>query len=87
MVISYVLIENLKRFLNVSSYVNVLNREHRRILSNFRSGCLPLAVETGRYTRPTISLNERKCIFLNKNYVEDEIHFLLDCDKLYVAGY
>jgi len=51
MVISYELIENFKKFfLNVSSYVrNVLNIQHRRILSNFRSGCLPLAVETGRY--------------------------------------
>jgi hypothetical protein len=30
-----------KSFLNVSSYVkDVLNRQHRRILSNFRSGCL-----------------------------------------------
>jgi len=37
-----------KSFLNVSSYVkDVLNRQHIRILSNFRSGCLPLAVETG----------------------------------------
>ena len=76
MVISYVLIENLKVFLNVSSYVkNVFNRQHRRILSNFRSGCLPLAVETGRYTRPKIPLNERKCIFCNNNSFEDEIHF------------
>ena len=33
-----------------------------------------------RYTRPKIPLNERKCIFCNKNSVEDEIHFLLDCD-------
>jgi hypothetical protein len=31
-------------------------------------------------TRPKIPLNERKCIFCNKNSVEDEIHFLLDCD-------
>jgi hypothetical protein len=30
-----------KSFLNVSSYEkDVLNRQHRRILSNFRSGCL-----------------------------------------------
>ena len=50
MVISYELIENKKKNLNVSSYVkNILNIQHRRILSNFRSGCLPLAVETGRY--------------------------------------
>ena len=39
-----------KSFLNVSSYVkDVLNRQHRRILSNFRSGCLSLAVKTGRF--------------------------------------
>ena len=46
----------------------------------FRSACLPLAVETDRYKRPSIPLNERKCIFCNTNSVEDEIHVLLDCD-------
>jgi hypothetical protein len=81
MVISYVLIENVQVFLNVSSYVkDVLNRQHRRILSNFRSGCLLLAVETVLYTRPNIPLNERKCKFCSNNSVKDEIHFLLDCD-------
>ena len=70
-----------KNCLTVSSYVkNVSNRQHRRVLSNFRSGCLPLAIETGRWTKPKTPLNERKCNFCNQNAIENETHFLLDCN-------
>lgn len=70
-----------KHVLEFSSYVKLVrNRQHRRVLSNFRSGCLPLAVETGRYTKPKIPLNERTCIYCTDNCVEDEKHFLLGCD-------
>ena len=40
---------------------------------------IPLAVETGRYSRPQIPLNERLCKFCNTNSVENEIHFLMLC--------
>ena len=53
----------------------VRNRGHRRILSKFRSGSLPLAVETGRYARPKIPLEDRKCKYCKSNCVEDETHF------------
>ena len=58
----------------------IMPRYHRRILSKLRAGCLSLAVETGRYMRPTIPLENRVCIFCNKNCIEDEIHFLIDCE-------
>jgi len=44
-----------------------LPRTTRRTMSLFRSGALPLAVETGRYSRPQIPLNERLCKFCNTN--------------------
>ena len=70
-----------KNCLTASSYVKtVSNRQYRRVLSNFRSGCLPLAIETGRWTKPKTPLNERKCKFCDRNVAEDEIHFLLDCN-------
>jgi hypothetical protein len=70
-----------KSSLNVSSYVkDVLNRQHRRISSILEVADKPFAVETGRYNKPKMSLNERKCVFCKENFVEDEIHFLLDCD-------
>ena len=52
----------------------------RRILAKFRSCNLPLAVETGRYTKPKTLLAERLCKFCDSAAVEDEIHFLIDCE-------
>lgn len=55
------------------SYVQNINicKQKRRILSNFRCGTLPLAIETGRYTKPKYSFLKEilqiplkmKCIF------------------------
>ena len=70
-----------KNNLETDFYVkNVFNRQHRRILSNFRSGCLPLAIETGRYTKPKVPLNQRTCTYCKNNCIEDEMHFLLSCN-------
>ena len=38
-----------------------MSRDQRRILSKFRSCNLPLAIETGRYTRPKTPVNDRVC--------------------------
>ena len=55
-------------------------RSHRSILSKFRCGTLPLEIELGRYSRPKTPLNERLCTHCNDNAVEDELHFLVNCD-------
>ena len=60
-------------------YVNCnMSRGHRRTLAKFRSCNLPLAIETGRYTRPKTPVNERLCKYCNINAVEDETHFFVD---------
>ena len=38
-----------------------LSRDHRRVLFNLRSCSVPLAIETGRYSKPKTPLNERLC--------------------------
>ena len=57
-----------------------MNRGHRRVLAKFRSCTLPLAIETGRYTRPKTPVNERLCKYCNTHAIEDETHFLIDCE-------
>ena len=47
--------------------------KHRRINSH------SLNVETGRYFN--ISRNESVCNMCNKKVIEDEYHFILECDK------
>ena len=45
----------------------------------FRTGSLPLAVETGRYSRPPIPLAQRLCKYCDLNEIETEKHFLMTC--------
>lgn len=70
-----------KTELQTEVYVKLkMDRSHRRILSKFRSGSLPLNIETGRYSKPKVPLNERICKLCSKNVLEDEMHFLLVCE-------
>ena len=57
-----------------------MRRDHHRILAKFRSCNIPLAMENGRYTKPKTPLAERLCKFCDSAVVEDEIHFLTDCE-------
>lgn len=76
------------------TYKNILNpewycclpmsRDHRRILFKLRSCSLPIAIETGRYSRPKTPLNERLCKFCNSDSVESETHFLLESERFFV---
>ncbi len=53
------------------------HRGQRSIMAQFRSGILPLSIETGRYTYIPEEL--RLCIFCLENCVENEEHFLFHC--------
>ena len=52
----------------------------RNALSKFRLSSHNLEIEKGRHSRPKIPAQDRKCTKCNKNVVEDEIHFLFECD-------
>ena len=54
----------------------ITNKESRRKLSKLRSGNHDLAIETGRYKKQAVE--KRLC--LNCNKVEDELHFLMECE-------
>ena len=54
-----------------------LNKSQRSVYAQFRSGILPLAIETGRFSN--VSLNNRTCIVCNSEAIEDEYHFLCIC--------
>ena len=51
-----------------------LGRMHRAILAQFRSGILPLRIETGRWKNEGIEA--RVCLVCEENIVGDEYHFL-----------
>ncbi len=52
-------------------------RGHRSIIVQFRSGILPLSIETGRNTYIPEEL--RLCIFCQENCLENKEHFLFHC--------
>ena len=54
-----------------------MSRPKRSILAQFRSGILPLKVETGRFQQ--IPVEDRTCNFCSGLEIEDEKHFLFDC--------
>lgn len=56
----------------------VIDRGHRAVIAQFRSGILPLSLETGRYTN--IPEQFRLCLLCQSNSIEDEEHFLFNCD-------
>ena len=67
---------NLKTELYVSLLIPKCKRS---IFCQFRSGILPLAIETGRYRN--VPADERLCEICNLNLVEDEFHSLCYCPR------
>ena len=57
----------------------IINRQRRAIFAQFRSGILPLKIETGRFRK--LKVEERLCEMCDLNKIEDEQHFLCECPK------
>ena len=69
---------DIKATYNTEPYVKILlNRSHRSTIAQFRTGILPLRVETGRYQH--IPPEDRLCLLCDLNVVEDEYHMLYSC--------
>ena len=68
-----------KNEFKTSSSVFICNRSKRSLLSKFRTGILPLRIETGRWYQGT-DLEDRVCEVCGNGEVEDECHFLLKCN-------
>ena len=58
-----------------------LPRYERSLLAQFRSGILPLRIETGRFRN--LKVEERICLLCNNDKIEDEYHFLCECSLFY----
>ena len=57
----------------------LMSRKQRCILAQFRSGTLPLKIETGRWQN--LPIPERVCLVCAEDAVEDEFLFLCICTK------
>ena len=70
-----------KRKFQYEQYLSwVTMNKHRIALTKFKVSCHKLAIETGRYHKPSsFPINERLC--LECESVEDEIHLLCHCKR------
>ena len=63
-----------------AEYVSMnISKYQRSLYAQFRLGILPLEIEVGRFRN--IPLSSRICKMCNSNIVEDEIHFLCECES------
>ena len=55
-----------------------LSRSLRSYIAQIRCGVLPLHIETGRYRN--LKVEERLCKVCDSQSVENELHFIFDCE-------
>ena len=60
----------------------VTKRSHLVALAKLRTSCHSLAIETGRYHKPSIPPEQRLCTSCNNGSVDDEYHFITECQEL-----
>ena len=79
-----------KNFGSLPAYVTkALSFFERKHMARLRLGCLQLRIESGRYVRPPLTINERICLICSESKaqqgsepeIETETHFLLFCEK------
>ena len=69
----------IKKDVEAESYLKVnMNKNSRSLICQLRTGCLPIALEVGRFVG--LLLEDRKCPLCD-SAVETETHFLFDCTK------
>ena len=61
-------------------YLDIINIKKFRIaVTKLRLSSHRLEIETGRWARPLVERQNRKCKLCNLSVVEDEFHFVLEC--------
>jgi hypothetical protein len=65
----------------MEDYLTISNDKHRKAMARFRISAHTLAIERGRYTTPPTPLIDRVCKHCADHRIEDEFHFLVECDK------
>ncbi len=64
--------------INVSAHIRCNLPKYERSISQLRLGILPSTIETGRYAN--LKEDERICLLCQQNCVENEAHFLFECE-------
>ena len=71
--------QSFKTRVQMEPYCLLGDRGLRQAVAKLRCSDHNLRIETGR--RESITPDERKCLVCKSNYVENEQHFLVDCQE------
>ena len=71
----------LKTNFNFEEYLRLEDFEKRKIIAKLRCSNHNLEIERGRHQRPKIERPDRLCKRCNSGAIEDEVHFLLSCNR------
>ena len=74
------LYKELKSNFGYEEYLScIVSKQNRCFLTKLRISAHSLKIETGRYARERTERIERICVFCDRNEVEDEYHFVIEC--------
>ena len=68
------------KFIQEKYFTCMRERKHMIALARFRTSSHNLHIEVGRHTSPITPLEKRICKFCNSRAIDDEVHFILDCN-------
>ena len=69
-----------KQNISLEKYlIKIQKRNFRSTIAKIRLSDHCLAIEKGRHTKPKTEKHNRICLLCNKNKIEDEIHFIMQC--------
>ena len=72
----------LRKGISLEPYLMQRNKQKLRVTTTkLRLSDHCLAIETGRRRSPKIDREDRLCHICNKEFIEDEKHFLLKCEN------
>ena len=67
-----------KKELRAETYLNLPQFKFRKLISKFRCSDHQLRIETGRHQK--LEISQRTCDMCRSSNVENEIHFLIECE-------
>ena len=77
---SLILYRNVKVIFGYESYMDLLPKQLYINIAKLRLSSHHLRIQTARYVQDYIDRRQRYCIFCNNNEIEDEYHFILECN-------
>ena len=65
---------------NIYSATNCCSNIYQQAIYRFRVSSHRLGIELGRHHKPRLPVEQRLCFFCNSRNLDDELHFIINCE-------